>query len=144
MNQFAREWLYFGCHREPGHYLFTRGMRPLYFNRHLEKLNRLDQMLAPQDTRDGYIAVITSLGGWGFTALSFWDYSVDSRPGSNSTFFAPRAEMGVEELMRGSIEAFPEVWTRLPQVKVRKESGLLLIRNRETGIWTVDGASDEN
>jgi hypothetical protein len=112
-----KEWLYFGCHKRPGHYLFKQGMHEDY-SRATQNLSRFDGMLAPQSTREPYVAVVSRLDGWGCTALSFWDYSVDSRGGCNSIFFAPSLDISEEDMMRGAAERFPEVWNRLPQVKI--------------------------
>jgi hypothetical protein len=115
-------WLYFGCHQRPGHYLFSPGMRsaPRDLAR---KLERLDAKLAPQDTTEPYIAVVSRLGGYGCSALSFWDYSVDRRQGSNSIVFAPSLTISPEDLLAGVEQHFPEVRARLPSLTLRAPEG---------------------
>jgi hypothetical protein len=108
------KWLYFGCNREPGHYLYTEGMLPNFVVK-FRRLGMFDGLLAPQQSSAPYIASVTRLGGWGFTALSFWDYSVDKRGGCNSIIFAPSLVITPEELLRVAEIRFPEVWARLPQ-----------------------------
>lgn len=54
-------------------------------------------------------AVTERRDGW--TALSFWDYSVDSRPGSSSTFVFD-ALLGSEEALAAARENFPAVFER--------------------------------
>lgn len=108
------KWFYFGCHREPGHYLFREGMFRHYYDETTKKLERFDGMLAPQNTKDPYIATISRLGGWGFTALSFWDYSVDNRGGCNSIIFAPSLSIHHDDLLSEAEKRFPEVFNRLP------------------------------
>jgi hypothetical protein len=47
----------------------------------------------------------------GWTALWFWDRSVDSRPGSHSTFIA-EGTLSLEAMLVLARERFPEVWAR--------------------------------
>lgn len=54
-------------------------------------------------------AVIEHRDGW--TALSFWDYSVDSRPGSSSTFVFDE-ELEPEAALEAARESFPPVFAR--------------------------------
>jgi hypothetical protein len=110
------EWIYFGCHRVPGHYLFQQGMRS--FNRFgwPRELSRFDGMLPPQTDTAGYVATVSRLEGWGLTALAFWDYSVDKRSGCNSIVFAPSLTIAPAELLAEAQTRFPEVFGRLPQL----------------------------
>jgi hypothetical protein len=112
-----KDWLYFGCYRQAGHYLFAKGMRSVS-DRTLRKLEYLDGKLPPQHDTTPYVASISRLGGWGMTALAFWDYTVDKRGGSNSVFFAPSLTISPEDLLAGAKQHFPEVWARLPEVKL--------------------------
>lgn len=111
MNQ----WFYFGCHQQPGHYVFTEGMRSHYGNSPARELSRFDGMLPPQDDTTPYIASVTRLGGWGMSALAFWDYSVDKRGGCNSVVFAPSLTISPEDLLAEAQTRFPQVFSRLPQ-----------------------------
>lgn len=111
------QWLYFGCHERAGHYLFGKGMRNVY-ERKLDKLRTLDGLLPPQGISTGYIATVSRLGGFGLSALAFWDYTIDSRGGSNSVFYAPSLTISPEDLLSGAREHFPEVWKRLPEVRL--------------------------
>lgn len=112
-------WLYFGCHEESGHFLWRPGMaRHPYSER---ALAYFDGRLAPQDDTTPYVGVISHLGGWGVTALSFWDYTIDKRPGSNSNVFAPSLIVSPELLLKGFKQNFPEVWRRLPSFRLREE-----------------------
>ena len=112
-----KDWLYFGCYRSPGHFLFKPGMREPY-DREMQNLRNFDGLLPPQDSRAGYVATVSRLEAWGVTALAFWDYTVDSRSGSNSVFYAPSLTIAPEELMAQARAQFPEVWARLPEVKL--------------------------
>jgi len=115
------EWFYFGCHRQPGHYVFRRGMMGAHGTIG-EKLGYFDGSLPPQNDRTGYIAAVSRLGGWGMSALAFWDYSADKRGGCNSVFFAPSLTISPEELIAGAKQHFPEVWARLPEVRLMETS----------------------
>jgi hypothetical protein len=115
------KWFYFGCYREPGHYVFVPGMSSAYGSKY-EKLGNFDGKLPPRDSADGYIASISRLGGWGLTALAFWDYTVDKRGGCNSVFFAPSLTISAEDLIAGAKLRFPQVWARLPEIKIHPAS----------------------
>jgi hypothetical protein len=93
-----------------------------FYDRTGRELSRFDGMLPPQDSAVGYRAAITRLGGWGYTALAFWDYTVDKRGGCNSVFFAPSLTISAEELVEGAKKAFPQVWARLPEIVVLTEA----------------------
>lgn len=105
---------YYGCWQEPGHYLWLPGSggqpKKAYDQGATERRllgsyphsservvgeipwgYGLDSGVVSRAVRDGRVvdlrqgrAVVEHRDGW--TALSFWDYSVDSRPGSSSTF----------------------------------------------------------
>jgi hypothetical protein len=104
---------FFGCAKpfsDGGHYLYWR---PFYEDYELEKtipwrLGELDGGLAPVRNpwcKDSYrrqecpqgVTSVTHKGGW--TALSFWDRTGDSRGASSSTFLINRIvdfEQGIE------------------------------------------------
>ena len=109
------QWLYFGCHRQPGHYLFAEGMRSYGLGRHLDKLSHFDGKLPRQDSTKPYIATVSRLEGWGCSALAFWDYSVDKRGGCNSVVFAPSLTISPADLLAEAQARFPDVFNRLPQ-----------------------------
>lgn len=109
------KWIYFGCHRQPGHYTFSEGMRRLVQRYGSRDLSRFDGMLPSQIDTAPYIATVSHLGGWGLTALAFWDNSVDKRGGCNSIVFAPSLTITPEELLAEAQKRFPQVFERLPQ-----------------------------
>jgi hypothetical protein len=47
----------------------------------------------------------------GWTALAFWDRSVDSRPGSNAVFFAD-AYRGFDAMLADAREHWPTIFAR--------------------------------
>lgn len=115
MNQ--RPWCYFGCGSDAGHYIFPEGSfathgygRPLF-----EKMNSFDGKLAPLPERELYLAAFNVIGSIGYSALSWWDRSVDKRPGSNSTIFSPSFDISADDLLIEGERRFPWVFARLPQ-----------------------------
>ena len=110
-----RNWIYFGCHRGPGHYTFGEGMRSLVQRYGSRDFSRFDGMLPPQTDTAPYIATVSRLEGWGMSALAFWDYSVDKRGGCNSVVFAPSLTIAPDELLAEAQTRFPQVFDRLPQ-----------------------------
>ena len=109
------KWMYFGCHRKAGHYLWSERMRELPRQYCSRELSRFDGMLPPQTDTTPYIATVSRLEGWGLTALAFWDYSVDKRGGCNSIVFAPSLTITADELLSEAQRRFPQVFSRLPQ-----------------------------
>lgn len=109
------KWLYFGCHKQLGHYVFSEGMRLLARRYGSMDFCRFDGMLPYQIDTEPYVATVSRLEGWGMTALAFWDYSVDTRKGCNSVVFAPSLTIEPDELLTEAQKRFPEVFDRLPQ-----------------------------
>ena len=109
----TNQWLYFGCHQGPGHYLFSEGMRRASYD--FNRLTHFDAALPPQCDTTAYIATVTRLEGWGLSALAFWDYSVDKRGGCNSVVFAPSLDIAPADLLAEAMQRFPQVFERLPQ-----------------------------
>lgn len=121
-------WFYFGCHGEAGHYLFMPGMLHVY--NHALSL-RFDGSLCRKETTP-FIAALSRLGGLGYSALAFWDYSVDSRPGSNSIFFAPSLTASAETIVIGSQKYFPQVWRRIPELRLHSSCEAVCAIDRDT------------
>lgn len=113
-------WIYFGCGQEAGHFLHDEKGRQTMVARELNRrLQMFDGMLAPR-TADGgeatlYAASFSRLGGYGLSALSWWDRSVDSRPASNSIIFAPTLTISADEMLAEAQRRFPWVFLRTPQ-----------------------------
>jgi hypothetical protein len=114
---------YFGCHGIVGHAFWTSDQRPasgkaVGVNLHGPGPRTtvpwgwdIDGELAPDDPDqvEGR-ATVTHLDGW--TAVSFWDRSVDTRKGSNSAFVFNRV-LDFESAIEKSRESFPWVFDRL-------------------------------
>ncbi len=109
---------YFGCRTgEAGHYLFDENFRTLRgsnnpFSSSLS--SALDGAFVP-DIRFGHPPVVlgSRVGAW--TIASWVDNSVDTRPGSHSTFIG-RGYSTASQLMEDARRRFPAVFTRPRQV----------------------------
>lgn len=107
-------WLYFGCGRSAGHYLFSEGGDTVDWALR-KRLDHLDGELAPRPDGRLYVAALHRLESIGFSALSWWDRSVDTRPGSNSIIFAPNLTIPAEDMLVEARRRFPWVFGRLPR-----------------------------
>lgn len=109
----TRRAYYFGCIRESGHYLWTGDLERIGHHQWPSLLpwpvEVVDTGLCPKD-RDWGSAQVTHKDGW--TALSFWDWSVDTRPGSHSTFLF-RDVLDFDAALARARELFPTVFARL-------------------------------
>ena len=107
--------LYYGCWDDVGHYLHRVSGMTISLQRVEKELPwgyHVDGGLAPQNS--GQIQGQASLhhkDGW--TALSFWDRTVDKRPGSSSTFLA-KGTYDFEAMKKIAQENFPSIWQRFP------------------------------
>jgi hypothetical protein len=113
------EWLYFGCYRQAGHFLFLPGMRSAPYAIG-QIFGHFDGVLCPRPEMavGPYRAALSRFGGLGYSALSFWDYTVDKRGQSNSNFFVPDLFISAVDLLRDAKTIFPHVWSRLPDVQL--------------------------
>jgi hypothetical protein len=103
---------YFGCWDRSGHFLVTPGGRHVYDNPKDFPVREgiLDGGLLPpfQPQVEGR-AVLVHLSGW--TILSFWDRSVDTRGGCSSSFVM-RGTLDFVAATQRARERFPQVWNR--------------------------------
>jgi hypothetical protein len=109
---------YFGCIGDVGHYLHNQYGSKLYRKENISPWQdwELDSKLCP-----GYIgpyqsgpqiqgqANLTHKDGW--TALSFWDRSVDGSGGSNSSFLVSKT-LDFQEAIKLFKEVYPQIWSR--------------------------------
>ena len=111
------EVLYFGCIKEAGHYLHnTKGKRSLDFS--VVPWPKIDGVLCPEYTIKEGASKLHHKDGW--TALAFWDYSVDKRPGSNSVFFAEGIH-GFEHMIQFGKDYFGQIMERFSFTIKREE-----------------------
>jgi hypothetical protein len=111
--------LYFGCHREAGHYFWAPGMKSLScYTPDCLPWRQVEPDLCPgfdpmrrwaRRVENEGEALLHHKNGW--TALSLWDRSVDDRGGCSSQFFA-EGTFSFEEMVALARETFPEVWQR--------------------------------
>ena len=128
--------LFHGCHKEAGHYWWAPGMRGrgdgYPFRRrkadgslsdepydYVPWRHAVDGALAPTGPQVEGIAAYATAGcrigtpdeEW-WSALSWWDRSVDKRPGSNATFVIDQ-KVSPEMLLGAARAKFPEVFARM-------------------------------
>jgi len=111
------KWYYFGCVGQPGHHLFEEGLHSAAYGHPLARFD--GSLCIPHDSRL-YLAALTRLGGLGYTALAFFDQTVDSRPGSNSIFFAPSLAIHPEPMLEMAKLRFPKIFARLPEIDLSR------------------------
>lgn len=112
-----RPWLYFGCHQEAGHYLwYGNGLRAKYDH----PLGKFDGSLCLPKAVGERVAALSRLGASGYSALAFWDCSVDSRSGSNSIIFAPSLDITAAEMVKGAKLHLPLFAKRWPSIDVSR------------------------
>jgi hypothetical protein len=107
---------YFGCYDDKGHYALAAdglGLRYSAEERDFVKNNpwsyKIDGGLCRSWPQTEGEALIHHKDGW--TALSFWDRSIDSRPGSNSNFLA-EGTYTFAEMVEIATKNFPSIMKR--------------------------------
>lgn len=108
--------LYFGCRNVPGHYLVNEAGRTLWDYPPALPWRSIDGTLPPGGGEQNWrnpqpegLAALHHKDGW--TALAFWDRSVDERGGCNSAFFFPET-LDFDAATAAARAAFPDVWKR--------------------------------
>lgn len=108
--------LYFGCsNQEVGHYLQGDDDDCKLLQAKLG-FGCLDGCLPPMGTK-GYGARFWYITDLELYAVSFWDYTVDTRLNSHSTFFTDK-EMAVKEMLPYFESKFPEIYARFPEIRL--------------------------
>lgn len=102
--------IYFGCKNEAGHYCWDETGKRLFRHENLFLLNH-DTKLAPQNDKTESRAILHHYPD--FTVLAYWDYKVDSRPGSNSMFLT-NGKKSPQEIIDEIKTSFPDIWERSP------------------------------
>lgn len=103
------EMYYFGCIGRAGHFLHDGNGRTIYDNSLHPWGDGIDGDLLPKGDQTEGKAIVTHKDGW--TALSFWDRSVDGRGNSHSDFLI-KGTYGVNEMLALSRERFPAIYKR--------------------------------
>ena len=111
---------YFGCWQQVGHRLFSHeGYADNRITNPWGEWRDVDGTLAPRYASlhrydpgaphpEGH-AKLHHKDGW--TALAFWDYSVDRRGNSNSAFFIEGTH-SFDEAVALATKAYPQTWAR--------------------------------
>lgn len=116
--------VYFGPWKESGHYFFYETGEPVYSEERKKlgwKDHEIDGVMQPgcPDPSDRLQrhgpriqgeALLHHRDGW--TALSFWDSSVDTRPGCSSTYIA-KGIFTFEKMVELSKTRFAVRWNRM-------------------------------
>lgn len=102
---------FFGCYRDGGHYYFDPETEQSIGRREAPGPWGLliDGRLAPPNDSTANKAIVTHKDGW--TALSFWDYTIDSRGNSNANFLT-RGEYDFAEMIELATEQWPQIMQR--------------------------------
>lgn len=114
MNTGTPVMFYCGCHRDSGHHLWTADETTSSTFWQLQPWGyAVDGDLQPRP-KNGFhlpngIARFTQEHGW--SALSWWDNSIDTRPGSHSTFIVHGTYLA-EEVLAMARARFPWVFAR--------------------------------
>ena len=103
------EILYFGCLDEPGHYLHSKRQSRMHCDATPWGYDIDGKILEGSKSYREGIPVRAERDGW--TAVDFWDNSVDSRPGSHSCFLCA-ATLTTDELLVLARAQWPEVFAR--------------------------------
>jgi hypothetical protein len=119
--------IYCGCHEVVGHFFYEPNMvrlNPQTYAANYNSLNQLDCGFAPQDTQaEGeawYHSARCENGDTRYNVISFWDRSVDSRPGSHSTFLL-LGDRSFDDSLAECRKAFPQVFARFKfEIKFRQ------------------------
>lgn len=106
MTQHSRSYeaYYLGCWERPGHFFYAPGMR-----RVRETVTPWGGSLDSADFAYSSAWLMKQKDGW--TAIGRRDNTVDTRPGSHSTF-AFNADLTVEEAEVEAARLFPEIFER--------------------------------
>lgn len=101
---------YFGCVNIVGHHLWDHKLNHYSGTECPFKPEELDIPFCPPENTLQGIAKISYAKGW--TILSYWDNSIDSRPGSHSTFLAS-GEYHFNPMWEHMYAVFPSIFNRL-------------------------------
>lgn len=106
------EIYYVGCVDQPGHYIWDLGMKCLPYNEVAKRLPwglHIDGCIPPKTVRWQGVVRVERKDGW--TAFGFWDNSIDSRPGSHSTFVIS-GEWSFNDALSIARSCFPSIFAR--------------------------------
>lgn len=104
---------YFGCIGEAGHYMFDERLRKTWKRdtsySYPVPFEKVDGGLCKSGAQVQGEALLHHKDGW--TALSFWDRTVDTRGGCNSNFFFDEI-LTFDEALKEAEQRFPSIFER--------------------------------
>lgn len=112
---------FFGCVRKPGHFFHPASGSPqIYYED--QPFPDIDGGLQPQNIKQLQgPALLHHKDGW--TALSFWDRTVDARGGCNGNFLANEV-LSFDAMLARAHEKFPEIMARFPfEITISPDGG---------------------
>lgn len=104
---------FFGCGGgQKGHFLYSPGMRVSYVDNETLPFSRniLDGGLLPRHPETQGELHLAAINGW--TMLSMWDRTGDSRSASNAVFLA-KGTHSLDDMKAIAIKHFPDLWKRI-------------------------------
>jgi hypothetical protein len=112
---------YYGCKKltekeQVGHYLYEPGLREAHRDATTPWGMWPDGTLLGDSRQEQNACVLTQKDGW--TALSFWDRTGDTRGNSNSNFFF-EGTYTFEQMVELAKEHFPEIMNRVGTLRLR-------------------------
>lgn len=105
---------YFGCYKSVGHYLINQAGRLIVPSQASIpwEVDEMERLCPPTryyaDEKEGR-AALHHRNGW--TALAFWDRSVDTSYNSKSVFLA-EGNLEFDAMIEQAQAAFPQIWKR--------------------------------
>lgn len=110
----SRRTYYFGCMGEKGHYMFPATRRGDFPDANYKVIEYIDGLYVPGNTLAQGAAQFSMVGP--FTIIAWHDYTVDSRPGSNSNIvgygFAGTCAEIIDDMIKDFQLRFPQVLKR--------------------------------
>lgn len=106
--------LYFGCIDRAGHYLFHPVRGDLSWQETKDGTpwsDNIDGGLFGDSRRKWEAGIVHTCKKAGWTGIAWADYSIDTRPGSHSTFVVA-ADITTEQLLQLSRQQWPHVFSR--------------------------------
>jgi hypothetical protein len=109
---------YFGCFDDVGHHLHdSDGCTISDRNATPWSWPEVDGSLAPEGEQFQSLALLHKKEGW--TAIAFWDRTLDTRGNSNSAFFA-EGDFTFEEMLELAKKYFPAQVKRIGTIRLKE------------------------
>jgi hypothetical protein len=117
MNTDNEKLFYFGCIREPGHYLWASEHMRIWESTKVGisqcLYHALDGAFCPIDMNEGQRWICSIVPPW--TIVAWWDRSIDRRPNCVSAFIGKGFGEEPNRLLDEARRIFPKVFLRQPR-----------------------------